>query len=371
MGNYINPSDIDNWPSGTSDAEKLAAIANAEQLVEKITQTVFYEQSFDIELNGNGKNRLFLPITSNILTVSRVWVFGTELPTSWIKYGHSSIMLDIDSSMNELVDGEMDDWNSAISLTYWQKTIAGTSTVNREATDVYQGTYAVRFDIDALNNDALIYQDFKLQPYREYTLSIFRFMSAAGITAQVMIRDSGSNVWLQADGTWGAVATWIPIANALTYTEFSLVFKANAIYGDYRIIIDRLVGTSQSIYIDDSSIKSDEGGGVSDPEQTYRLAETVDQGLFIHGRKNIRVVGTYGYATVPQPIIELCKIMVKYDNDPSLYTSMVKGSEHIGDYSYSIGAGIYSKIKVYTGIFEADKILAIYVKQRKSIVLAV
>lgn len=370
MGNYIDIDQIDNWSSGWTDDEKNEKVNEIEQLVEKILGTHFYQKTFDIEINGNNRNRIQIPLEANITQVSNVYILGSEFDPSWYKFDKSSIMLDLDSSVNELKDGGFEDWASTVSLEYWTKSISGTSTVNRDSTNYSSGSYSCRFDVDALNSDVYIYQDFEMQAYREYTLNITRMMSAVGVTARFMIRDKNSNVWLQGDGTWGDSATWITLANVVALTAYSLTFKANASYREYRIYLDRLAGTSKSIYFDDAEIKKAVGGTITDPELMYRLSSTAARGLFPHGFNNIRVVGKYGYLTVPLPIKQLCIILVRYDNDPSLYTSSKYTKEKIGDYSYEYGGTGIKSISIVTGIFEADRIIAIYKKQKKIKMLA-
>lgn len=208
-GNYIAYSDIDNWPSGTTDAEKEALVKYVEQLVEKTLGRPFYSKSFDIEINGNDENRIFPPLYADILTVTAVRVNGLLLDATWYTYDENSVYIDLTTS----------------------------------------------------------------------------------------------------------------------------------------------------------------GAGIGDPELVYNLTRVERTGLFPRGYNNIRIQGTYGDATIPQPIKELCIILARYENDDSLYTSIVKGAEKIGDYSYSIGAGVYKDIKVYTGIFEADKIIAQYVRQKKPVLM--
>lgn len=57
-----------------------------------------------------------------------------------------------------LTDGAMENWNSATDLTSWTETLAGTSTINREAADVHGGTFACRYDIDGSNSSSRIGQ---------------------------------------------------------------------------------------------------------------------------------------------------------------------------------------------------------------------
>jgi len=210
MGNYIDADDIDNWPSGTTEAEQTAAINYVEQLIEKIIGRHFYSKAFDIKINGNNKNRLFLPLYADILTVTKIWVGGIEMDSSWFTFDENSVFIDLTSS----------------------------------------------------------------------------------------------------------------------------------------------------------------GSGVGDPELLYKLTTVEAVGIFPRGFNNIRIKGTYGDSAVPQPIKELCIILVRYDNDNTLYTSTVLASEKIGDYAYKIGDEFYKKNKIYTGIFEADKIIAAYKRQKKLVIMA-
>ncbi len=95
MGNYILPGDVESWPSGTSDADKAEAIAFAEQLIEKILGRHFYVKAFDIEINGNDKNRITLPLYADIIVVDHVYICGIELSTSWYTWGENSVYLDL------------------------------------------------------------------------------------------------------------------------------------------------------------------------------------------------------------------------------------------------------------------------------------
>lgn len=375
MGNYINSSDISTWPSGCDADCQAETIKFAEELVEKILCRHFYAKTFDISINGNDKNRLFLPLYADIIAVRHIYVGGIELAPSWYKWDENSVYLDLDAAMDELADGDFENWEASDALTYWLKSESGTSTINRETDSsyVHEGSYALRMDIDALNSDVYVFQDFTIQPNREYTLSLYRLMSAAGVTGQVMVRDIDSNVYLQEDGTWGTTSTWIEISNALSYTEFSLDFIGYPLYRDYRIIIDRKAATSESIYFDEASVQTKDGSGIADPELFYRLAIVSTKGLFPHGRNNIRAVGTHGESSIPQPLIEAIKNLVDAINDGSFGKIGMFKSEKIGRYSYSLPSKVttaYIKEGVYTGIPDVDIILRHYIKQKKPVVMA-
>lgn len=98
-GNYICDTDISNWPSGTTDAQKEAAIRRAEEIIEAILHTHYYPKAFDIELNGNNKNRLFIPLKANVLTVTAVYVWGELLDPTWYTWDVNSIYINVSSGI--------------------------------------------------------------------------------------------------------------------------------------------------------------------------------------------------------------------------------------------------------------------------------
>ena len=93
-GNYVSESDIDNWPAGASEAEKQAVIDRVEELVEEITGDLFYAASFDIYLDGNGKDRLCLGLRPDILTVTKIEIYGVELPSDYYTHDQDFVYRD-------------------------------------------------------------------------------------------------------------------------------------------------------------------------------------------------------------------------------------------------------------------------------------
>ena len=106
-GNYISDTDIDNWPSGTTDADKEALIKYVEQLIEKILGRPFYSKSFDIEINGNDESRIFPPLHANILTVTSVRVNGLVMDDSWYACDENSVYIDLTVSGAGIGDPEL------------------------------------------------------------------------------------------------------------------------------------------------------------------------------------------------------------------------------------------------------------------------
>jgi len=96
-GHYIDETDIA-WPSGTTDADKQLWIDTAEALFDEAVGEPYWPKPFDIKLNGNRKNRLFIPLRGNILTVTWVDICGLELDADWYENDASSIYLSCESA---------------------------------------------------------------------------------------------------------------------------------------------------------------------------------------------------------------------------------------------------------------------------------
>lgn len=162
-------------------------------------------------------------------------------------------------SPDVLTDGELDMWLSATNLQYWIEQQAGSSTVNQESGDKHSGAYSCRMDCDSSNNDLYIYQanpNFgDLTPGDSYVLRFWYKMSTTGKTWGVRIRDNGSNVYLQNDGSWSATPNYIPLPEQTSWTEFILQFTAHPDYSVYALFIRRTSAASSSLYVDKISIR--------------------------------------------------------------------------------------------------------------------
>ena len=107
MGNYIDPGDVNNWPSGTTAEEQAAKILEIEQLLEKTLGTHFYSKAFDHKVNGNNKNRLFLGLEAAILTVTKIFINGIELDAGWWTWDQASVFVDLTTSGSGIFDPEL------------------------------------------------------------------------------------------------------------------------------------------------------------------------------------------------------------------------------------------------------------------------
>lgn len=95
------------------------------------------------------------------------------------------------------------------------------------------------------------------------------------------------------------------------------------------------------------------------PELHLRLKW--DTSLFPLGEGNIHVTGTIGHSSRPAAIKRACIILCEYENNPTLYEGYSPNvtSEEIGE-----DWGVETKGRYWTGVREADRILAIYIRKK-------
>ena len=103
-GNYVDESLIDNWADGATTAQKQAVIDRMEEQIEKITHDLFYAADFDIKLDGTGKNRLFLGLKPDIISVTSIKVLEVTLDSSWWSYDKNSVFLNLESASGQLAE---------------------------------------------------------------------------------------------------------------------------------------------------------------------------------------------------------------------------------------------------------------------------
>lgn len=94
QGSYISESDIDNWVGGATEATKQEVIDRIEEWIERLTKDYFFEKKFDIFLDGNGENRLFLGLIPDILSVTAIEIAGVELSSTYWAWDKISVYLD-------------------------------------------------------------------------------------------------------------------------------------------------------------------------------------------------------------------------------------------------------------------------------------
>lgn len=90
--------DVSNWTSGWVALQKRQLIQEQEALLEKITRDYFYSKAFVRELSGNDKDRLFLGLTPDILTVTAITLYGVTLDSSFWAYDKNSIFINLETA---------------------------------------------------------------------------------------------------------------------------------------------------------------------------------------------------------------------------------------------------------------------------------
>jgi len=90
--------DVSNWTSGWVALQKRQLIQEQEALLEKVTHDLFYSKAFIRELNGNNKDRLFLGLTPDILTVTAITLYGVTLNSSYWTYDKNSVFINLETA---------------------------------------------------------------------------------------------------------------------------------------------------------------------------------------------------------------------------------------------------------------------------------
>lgn len=88
--------DVSNWDAAWVIVQKRQLIQEQEALLEKITHDYFYSKAFIRELNGNNKDRLFLGLIPDILTVTKIELHGVEINSSYWTYDKNSVFIDLE-----------------------------------------------------------------------------------------------------------------------------------------------------------------------------------------------------------------------------------------------------------------------------------
>lgn len=196
-----------------------------------------------------------------------------------------------DQADQKVTNGNLETWTSATVPGTWSVSLGGTSTVNREGTTKYAGTYGARFDIDASNNQARIYQNVTLVAGAVYILSLWYKNSVAGKTSTLRVVDAVANQSLTAAGGWTAGSVAIVIPNATAWTNIKIKFTMTA-----NTVLQVLIGhnsdvssaASSSIYMDEFYICPQLTATLT--EATYTLA-----GLLAEIKSQMEAVGAATY----------------------------------------------------------------------------
>lgn len=142
-----------------------------------------------------------------------------------------------------LTDGALENWASATNLTSWTESVAGTSTVNREDSDVHGGAHAARFDVDGSSSAASIQQ------------SIENLILGAYLRAHVWAKRSASPGSVVVDlDRYGTT----PVINkevSSSYSKYSSDLVGPIDYSSWILRCRRWQENNTSLYVDDLDLR--------------------------------------------------------------------------------------------------------------------
>lgn len=100
-------SDVTNWPDDYETVQKKQLVVDKEEEIERITKDFFYSKAFDLELDGNGKDRIFLNLFKDILSVTALYVYGIEIDSTLWTFDKYSVFLDTTTVIGTWVEWRM------------------------------------------------------------------------------------------------------------------------------------------------------------------------------------------------------------------------------------------------------------------------
>lgn len=194
------------------------------------------------------------PLVSGTSTGTWVKIIGSFVATATSGTFH----LEMDSSTTgmAILFDSITLWS--VSPTGWTCATAGTDFINREESDVYDGTYSLRMDIDGSNSEASVKETLTVIANEKYKLSLAGEMTG---TAYLELKDSGSNVWVDENGELATSQQLIALGPYSSWTAYALDIdlavnadddnKSTYSYTSYILKLYNHSAASSSIYLDD------------------------------------------------------------------------------------------------------------------------
>jgi len=172
-------------------------------------------------------------------------------------------------AVDGLVNGNMETWITASNLASWTEQDAGGACgIAREAVIVHGGTYSCKIFTGAPGDFASINQNFTLTAGDLCTFSFWYENPTAGVDPlRVYIKDTGNNVYLKSDGTWGAgIAQPILLPQVAVWTKYEIAFIVHPTYSNYNVRIYKghsPGNPASAYYVDDAHFFMEENGLVA------------------------------------------------------------------------------------------------------------
>jgi hypothetical protein len=164
-----------------------------------------------------------------------------------------------------LDDGGLESWSSSTVLRNWTKTLTGTSTIAREATEINvsgDGLYSAKFTVDSSNSLAKFTQSYTLIPGKTYSLKWMQKTAALG-KFKFLLRDSTSTYCLGSDGEWDEAQNWVEVTGTTDWDDYVISFNPHIYIEEAGVtetpITDYILeigatGASTINYIDDAQV---------------------------------------------------------------------------------------------------------------------
>jgi hypothetical protein len=172
------------------------------------------------------------------------WDDFSTLQSGWIGSGFTVsegvAIITPAEGIEHAVDGGFENWNSATSLVSWTPQTEGTSSVNREETNVHDGNFAVRYDIDSTGSHGRVYQSSSMPAPMFHILRCYARASENGPRIAVTGTVLGLN-----DNPGRNLTT--------TYQEF--IANGRSTKANGQIFPDVTQCAGKSAYFDDVSLK--------------------------------------------------------------------------------------------------------------------
>jgi hypothetical protein len=377
----IDTSIVDNWPSGSTANQKEEKILKAERLIERLTKDYFYPKNFILIMNGNDKNRLYIPVRPRILSINQLsidneYILTTDLTgsnkedteflldtgwtstnwtgdfaTGWIHTtGHTTVLSQSKVAVNATKYKIIYTVSGCTAGTF---TIAfgGQSLESLSASGVWEPTTISTDNLTitptlTFNGKIVIsIGDYTIKLHINTTLNAFR-------DSYISIYDYSKTE----DRYWGCKI----LSNTLTDGNGKSVFTLEEVVPG-RLVSEDTVSIITNWRYDEDSVFSTLIGEIIEPGV---LVEPIDlyvrEKMFTKGENNIKIIGSYGYYNCPQAIRDACAILVQYENEPERYETYNFQSENLsGAYSYDRGIE-----KMLSGIVEVDRLLRNYINKR-------
>lgn len=246
------------------------------------TSTTWTQYSITFKANPDYKG-IFFCLLNGVNTSTSIYWDDASLKREWVDL--ASIYPTQGAEM--LVNAGLDSWASAIDCNSWTEEIGGTSSVNREATEVFDGDYAAKFICDASGNKADIYQVVTLVAGERYRLTGWYKTTYANAAIIVLSTLDFAHYYDAASDSWSSTNSWNYQPAATAWRRFTFDFTTQSDHTSFVVGLGAKNVANAVVYFDKMSL-------VALPPAAVRSDALAGWAY----RKQINVKGTYVDATL-------------------------------------------------------------------------